>query len=101
MISGDPASEPLRTVLMDHLYEVMRVTITADPRAVRVHAIRRLVVANMDDEAFVDLLKSANEEMMRAVTENSGVAQEYVGFVQEWCRKNELDGNLVRGIFVY
>jgi hypothetical protein len=53
----------------------------------------------VEGEDFVDALQFANESLSTAVgaggTNNSGMADVYVEFIEEWCRLPTLDPSLV------
>lgn len=52
-----------------------------------------------EGEDFVDALQCANESLSTAVgtesTNNSGMADVYIEFIEEWCRLPTLDPSLV------
>ncbi|TFK54305.1 hypothetical protein OE88DRAFT_1625427 [Heliocybe sulcata] len=88
-----PSPPPLRASLLDHLYTLLRSTLSTEPGAVHLLAQRFFHGENVD---LVDALRNANEEMVRGVKEDTRQAmeKEYVAFVASWCNKEDLDENL-------
>lgn len=109
LIRSYPCQEGLRTALLDHLYSDLKDTLPGDPQAMKMLATRKLreltSQENNDDsdptegEDFVDALQCANESLSTAVgtesTNNSGMADVYIEFIEEWCRLPTLDPSLV------
>jgi U3 small nucleolar RNA-associated protein 6 len=97
LITTYPLPEPLRETLLEYLYGLLEETLPDDPRAVKLFATRKLST-ELEGEALVDALKSANEELLRTISRD-GVDQVYAEFVEEWIRA-DLDENLV-GILIF
>ncbi|KAJ3530930.1 hypothetical protein NM688_g7645 [Phlebia brevispora] len=95
-----PAPEPFRTALLDHLHDLLKQTLPADPTAVRL-AITRTLTPGLTGAALVDGLKDANENLTKAVEQASredrnvvGMGATYAEFVQEWVQKSDLDDSI-------
>ncbi|KAF8842981.1 hypothetical protein BDN67DRAFT_1030869 [Paxillus ammoniavirescens] len=120
LIRAYPCQLHLRTTLLDHLYSLLQESIPHDPRAVKMHATRRLRELTTqkeesiddsrlaDSEGLVDALQAANECLIAAVKTSwtkprsngsSGIATSdisdiYAEFVLEWCRLPTLEPSL-------
>ncbi|KAF9467295.1 U3 small nucleolar RNA-associated protein 6-domain-containing protein [Collybia nuda] len=81
-----PTQPSVRAVVMDHLYELLRCTLPDNAGAIKLLA-NRFLVPELKGEAFVDGLRSANEEMMQSVGEGrrEPALQAYAAFIEEWC----------------
>jgi hypothetical protein len=74
--------------------------------AVALRATRALVLTSAEElagGALVDALRHANEEMLAALDADGTercppdkLAGAYTQFIEEWCRKEDVDANLVR-----
>jgi U3 small nucleolar RNA-associated protein 6 len=99
VITAYPSPPALRQSLLDHLYSLLQVTLPDDPLAIKLLATRGLA-PDLDIEAFVDALKTANEKLVAAVSaRGAGVADVYAAFVVEWCGRDDLDDHLVRLVY--
>ncbi|KIK98666.1 hypothetical protein PAXRUDRAFT_823638 [Paxillus rubicundulus Ve08.2h10] len=117
LIRAYPCQLRLRTTLLDYLYSLLQETIPHDPRAVKMHATRRLRefttqkeegLDDFDSERLVDALQAANECLTTAVktswtkprsngnsgTATSDISDIYAEFVLEWCRLPTLEPSL-------
>ncbi|KZT26817.1 hypothetical protein NEOLEDRAFT_1155534 [Neolentinus lepideus HHB14362 ss-1] len=107
LLTAYPSPPSLRASFLEHLYTLLRETLSTEPGAVRLLAQRFF---HDKDADLVDALRSANEAMARGVKEIWGAEQvriskkgedrgqamekEYVEFVVSWCNKEDLDENL-------
>lgn len=128
LIRSYPCQLRLRATLLDSVYSLLQESLPDDPRAIRMHATRRLrdlilpkendkdIVEDnshlVDNEKLIDALQSANERLSTAVraswgtsvksdtcsTAHPNMSEIYADFVSEWCRSPTLDSNLVRYI---
>lgn len=126
LIRGYPCQLRLRTTLLDHVYSLLQEVLPDDPRAIQMHATRRLrelalpkddgkdIVEDdprcMDSEKLIDALQSANERLTTAVKASCGTSMKsdtfsaahsnmseiYANFVSEW--SPTLEPSLVRRI---
>ncbi|KAH0827941.1 U3 small nucleolar RNA-associated protein 6-domain-containing protein [Lanmaoa asiatica] len=124
LIRSYPCQPHLRTALLDHVYSLLQEALPNDPRAVKIHATRRLreltfpredgkdLVRDdphfVDGEKLVDALQSANERLTTAVKASWGASMKtdtrtatrpnmsdiYADFVSEWCRSPTLEPSL-------
>jgi hypothetical protein len=70
------------------------------------HATRALALRSAEElagDALVDALRRANEEMLAALDADGTercpqdeLAATYAQFIEEWCRKEDVDAHLVR-----
>lgn len=95
LLSEYPVPTTLRRRLLEHLYAHLKSSLPTDPAAVYMHATRHLH-GELDGEALVHGLRSANEELSAAAlnTGHAG-ARVYADFVADWFAR-DLDDNLVR-----
>lgn len=125
LIRSYPCQPRLRTTLLDHVYSLLQETLPGDPRAIKIHATRRLreftlpkedgkdIVEDgplVDGENLIDALQSANERLTTAVkascktftkgdtrtVSHPSISEIYADFVSEWCRSPTLEPSLVR-----
>ncbi|KAF8556325.1 hypothetical protein OG21DRAFT_1459349 [Imleria badia] len=104
LIRSYPCQLRLRTTLLDHVYSLLQEALPDDPRAIQMHATRRLHDPHfVDGEKLIDALQSANERLTTAVKASWGtsstaahpsVSEIYADFVSEWCRSPTLEPNL-------
>ncbi|KAF9237504.1 U3 small nucleolar RNA-associated protein 6-domain-containing protein [Melanogaster broomeanus] len=124
LIRTYPCQLRLRTTLLDHLYSLVQETIPDDPRAVKMHATRRLRELTIlkedsnessnddcrlaDSEDLIDALQAANEYLTTAVNTSwtrsrscgstgaidRDIADIYADFVVEWCQLPTLEPSL-------
>ena len=117
LIRSYPCQLRLRITLLDHVYSLLQDALPDDPRAIEMHATRRLRDLSVpkedgkdiaeddphfvDGEKLIDALQSANERLTIAVKASAHpkVSEIYADFVSEWCRSPTLEPNLVRQIF--
>ncbi|GBE81415.1 predicted protein [Sparassis crispa] len=99
-----PCPPELRDALLEHLFVLLRSTLPTDPAAIKLSATRYLT-PGLKGEALIDALKGANEQLVKAVRDNStsssSLAAAYVTFVKEWCEKDvddTLKGYLVASL---
>jgi U3 small nucleolar RNA-associated protein 6 len=128
LICSYPCELRLRNTLLDHVYSLLQEALPTDPRAIQMHATRRLrelalpkedgkdIVEddphNVDSEKLIDALQSANERLTKAVKASCRICMKsgtrtatypnmseiYANFVSEWCRSPTLEPSLVRQI---
>ena len=117
-----PCQPLLRTTLLDHVYSLLQEALPVDPRAIKMHATRRLREFTfpkedgkddphvVDSEKLIDALQSANERLTTAVNASCEdttksdtrivthptISEIYADFVSEWCRSPTLEPSLVR-----
>jgi len=106
LIAGYPVPESLRNSLLDDLHARLAEALPYHAAAVALRATRALAVTSAEElagGALVDALRRANEEMLAALdADGTGrcppdeLAGAYVQFVEEWCRKEDVDADLVR-----
>ena len=85
----------LRATLLNHLHEVLILTLPSDPAALKLYATRFLPEEANESETFIDQLRAANEALLeKARTHRGAVSGVYAEFVEEWCHK-DIDCNLV------
>ncbi|KAH9032469.1 U3 small nucleolar RNA-associated protein 6-domain-containing protein [Lactarius pseudohatsudake] len=102
LIAGYPATEALRSALLDHLHERLAETLPGDASAVVLRATRALALTSAEElagGALVDALRRANEEMLKALDAAGQQPPEemtaaYAQFVEEWCGKEDVDVHL-------
>ncbi|KAH9069823.1 U3 small nucleolar RNA-associated protein 6-domain-containing protein [Lactarius deliciosus] len=102
LIAGYPATEALRSALLDHLHERLAETLPGDASAVVLRATRALALTSAEELAggtLVDALRRANEEMLKALDAAGRqppeeMAAAYAQFVEEWCGKEDVDVHL-------
>ncbi|KAH9055450.1 U3 small nucleolar RNA-associated protein 6-domain-containing protein [Lactarius vividus] len=102
LIAGYPATEALRSALLDHLHERLTETLPGDASAVVLRATRVLALTSAEElagGALVDALRRANEEMLKALDvagqpPPEEMATAYAQFVEEWCGKEDVDAHL-------
>ncbi|KAL6308122.1 U3 small nucleolar RNA-associated protein 6-domain-containing protein [Sparassis latifolia] len=99
-----PCPPELRDALLEHLFVLLRSTLPTDPAAIKLSATRYLT-PGLKGEALIDALKGANEQLVKAVRDNStsssSLAAAYATFVKEWCKKDvddTLKGYLVASL---
>ncbi|CAL1707685.1 unnamed protein product [Somion occarium] len=108
VISKYPSPLSLRTSLLDHLHDLLQQILPHDAQAIKLTATRFLT-PEVEGAELVDRLKEANETLSRAVKDAisngrretreerealDALAQVYGEFINEWCRKDELDPSL-------
>ncbi|KAH8993471.1 U3 small nucleolar RNA-associated protein 6-domain-containing protein [Lactarius akahatsu] len=84
LIAGYPATEALRSALLDHLHERLAETLPGDASAVVLRATRALALTSAEELAGGALGQQPPEEMAAA----------YAQFVEEWCGKEDVDVHL-------
>ncbi|KAH8996404.1 U3 snoRNP protein [Lactarius hatsudake] len=102
LIAGYPATEALRSALLDHLHERLAEMLPGDASAVVLRATRALALTSAEElagGALVDALRRANEEMLKALDAAGQqppeeMAAAYAQFVEEWCGKENVDVHL-------
>jgi U3 small nucleolar RNA-associated protein 6 len=95
VIAEYPCQPTLQQGLLDFLYDLLKTSLPCDAGAVRLLA-DRFLTPGLHGEGLVEGLRRANEVMMESIGHGSqeDVMQEYVAFVEEWCRTS-MDENLV------
>lgn len=98
--------ESLRDSLLDHLHVRLAEALPRHAAAVVLRATRALALRSAEElagDALVDALRRANEEMLAALDADGTkrcppdeLAGAYAQFVEEWCRKEDVDAHLVR-----
>ncbi|KAI0073382.1 hypothetical protein K474DRAFT_1721714 [Panus rudis PR-1116 ss-1] len=99
-----PSPQALRSTLLDYLYTVFQDALPHDPQVVKLSSTRHLT-PGLSGPELVDKLKEANEKLAGAVRaavdspsrdkENAEeLAEVYSQFVDDWCRKEDLDLSL-------
>src|SRR6266852_8751997 len=106
LIAGYPAAESLRNSLLDHLHVRLAEVLPRHAAAVALRATRALALTSAEElrgAALVDALRRANEEMLAALDADGAercppdeLAGAYTQFIEEWCRKEDVDAHLVR-----
>jgi U3 small nucleolar RNA-associated protein 6 len=106
LIAGYPVPESLRNSLLDHLHARLAEALPRHAAAVALHATRALALRSAEElagDALVDALRRANEEMLAALDADGTercpqdeLAATYAQFIEEWCRKEDVDAHLVR-----
>jgi U3 small nucleolar RNA-associated protein 6 len=91
-----PSPQELRTLLLEHLYDLVRSTLPGDAEATRLLADRH-TTPELRGAALVDAVQKANEELLVEVKshgreENFRV---YADFVEQWCQRTS-DQHMVR-----
>jgi U3 small nucleolar RNA-associated protein 6 len=106
LIAGYPAPESLRNSLLDHLHARLAEVLPRHAAAVALRATRALALTSAEElagGALVDALRRANEEMLAALDADGTercppdeLAGVYTQFIEEWCRREDVDAHLVR-----
>ena len=106
LIATYPVPESLRDSLLDHLHARLAEALPRHAAAVVLRATRALALRSVEElagDALVDALRRANEEMLAALDTDGTercppdeLAGAYAQFVEEWCRKEDVDAHLVR-----
>ena len=118
VLSSYPCPLALRQSLLNHLYTTLNETLlspTSLPYSTNLKTkhgqkslalasqlyVTRLLPVNLEEEALVDALSQANEELSNAVRSQNtdDIASVYSQFVYEWYEK-AVDENLVRSILL-
>ena len=109
VISSYPSPQSLRSSLLDHLHELLRSTLPHNASAIKLTATRFLT-PDLDGAQLIDQLKQANETLSNAIRniilsgrtqtrdereQLDSFSEVYAEFIDEWCRKDELDPALV------
>lgn len=95
-----PTQPSVRVTLLEHLHDLLRRTLPDDAGAIKLSA-SRFLAPELKGEAFVEALRSANEEMLQSVGEGrrESALEAYAGFVEEWCGA-AIDVNLVSPVAI-
>ncbi|KIJ67863.1 hypothetical protein HYDPIDRAFT_107389 [Hydnomerulius pinastri MD-312] len=123
LIRTYPCQSRLRGTVLDHLYSLLEESIPNDPRAVKMHATRRLREISLNDDAkdttggaatvtesegLINALQVANECLANAVKASLSqpipkdsknvfkpdISDVYADFVLEWCRLPTLEPSM-------
>jgi hypothetical protein len=92
--------------LLDHLHARLAEALPRHAAALTLRATRALALTSAEElagGALVDALRRANEEMLAALDADGAeqcppdeLAEAYAQFIEEWCRKEDVDAHLVR-----
>jgi U3 small nucleolar RNA-associated protein 6 len=95
VITKYPSPIELRDLLLDHLYNLLRVKLAGDAEAARL-LVERHLTPELKGKGIVDGIQRANEELSAVVRSNGGeeICQVYAEFVEGWCGK-AVDEHLV------
>lgn len=104
LIAGYPAPESLRNSLLDHLHARLAEVLPRHAAAVALRATRAPALTSAEElaeDALVDALRRANEEMLAALDADETercppdeLAGAYTQFIEEWCGKEDVDAHL-------
>jgi U3 small nucleolar RNA-associated protein 6 len=95
VIAEYPSPSDLRTLLLEHLYDLVRSTLPGNAEAVRLLADRH-ITPELRGAALVDAVQRANEEMLLEVKSHGHeeTYRVYADFVEDWCSRT-LDPHMV------